>query len=147
MLNIVKIIILIINHRSIQQSRNMPEAFDTLYKVIKSTNFGINVLYQDTQIQTVASYSIKQSANFPLLFSVLSFSNILYVYFGSVSKGVDTSVLGLSREEALNKPYIASMGIYVFRKDVLLKLLRYVLLNLHLPHFLCQGLVVWYIGI
>ncbi|XP_078170221.1 glucose-1-phosphate adenylyltransferase large subunit 1, chloroplastic/amyloplastic-like [Carex rostrata] len=37
---------------------------------------------------------------------------------------VDTSVLGLSREEALNKPYIASMGIYVFRKDVLLKLLR-----------------------
>lgn len=98
-------------------------------------------------MQTVASYIKQYSANFPLLFSVLSFSNILYVYFGSVSKGVDTSVLGLSREEALIKPYIASMGIYVFRKDVLLKLLRYVLLNLHLSHFLCEGLVVWYIGI
>ncbi|XP_078150200.1 glucose-1-phosphate adenylyltransferase large subunit 1, chloroplastic/amyloplastic-like [Carex rostrata] len=38
--------------------------------------------------------------------------------------GVDTSVLGLSREEAVKKPYIASMGIYVFQKDVFLNLLR-----------------------
>jgi glucose-1-phosphate adenylyltransferase len=38
---------------------------------------------------------------------------------------VDTTVLGLSAEEAVMKPYIASMGIYVFKKDVLLKLLRY----------------------
>lgn len=37
---------------------------------------------------------------------------------------VDTSVLGLSPEEAKKMPYIASMGIYVFRKDILLKLLR-----------------------
>jgi glucose-1-phosphate adenylyltransferase len=38
---------------------------------------------------------------------------------------VDTTVLGLSPEEAKEKPYIASMGIYVFKKEVLLKLLRY----------------------
>ncbi|KAF3339338.1 Glucose-1-phosphate adenylyltransferase large subunit 1 [Carex littledalei] len=39
-------------------------------------------------------------------------------------QGGDTSVLGLSREEAVKKPYIASMGIYVFRRDVLLNLLE-----------------------
>ncbi|GLU02885.1 hypothetical protein SLE2022_201180 [Rubroshorea leprosula] len=38
---------------------------------------------------------------------------------------VDTTLLGLSHEEALNSPYIASMGIYVFKTDVLLKLLRW----------------------
>ncbi|CAK9858574.1 unnamed protein product [Sphagnum jensenii] len=38
---------------------------------------------------------------------------------------VDTTVLGLSPEEAKKKPYIASMGIYVFKKDVLLRLLRW----------------------
>lgn len=38
----------------------------------------------------------------------------------------DTTVLGLSKEEAENKPYIASMGIYIFKKDILLNLLRYV---------------------
>ncbi|MDZ8227970.1 glucose-1-phosphate adenylyltransferase [Nostoc sp. ChiVER01] len=37
---------------------------------------------------------------------------------------VDTSVLGLSKEQAKQQPYIASMGIYVFKKDVLFKLLR-----------------------
>lgn len=36
---------------------------------------------------------------------------------------VDTTQLGLSLEEALRKPYIASMGIYVFNKDILKKLL------------------------
>ena len=30
---------------------------------------------------------------------------------------------GLTPEEAADKPYIASMGIYVFKKDVLIKLL------------------------
>ncbi|CAN4113442.1 unnamed protein product [Withania somnifera] len=38
---------------------------------------------------------------------------------------VDTSVLGLSPEEAKQKPYIASMGVYVFKKDILLNLLRW----------------------
>jgi glucose-1-phosphate adenylyltransferase len=38
---------------------------------------------------------------------------------------VDTTVLGLSKEEALKKPYIASMGVYVFKKEILLNLLRY----------------------
>lgn len=37
---------------------------------------------------------------------------------------VDTTVLGLTPEEAKNSPYIASMGIYVFKKEVLDKLLH-----------------------
>lgn len=37
---------------------------------------------------------------------------------------VDTSILGLNPEQATHQPYIASMGIYVFKKDVLIKLLR-----------------------
>lgn len=36
---------------------------------------------------------------------------------------VDTTTLGLSAEEAEKSPYIASMGIYVFKKEVLKKLL------------------------
>ncbi len=36
---------------------------------------------------------------------------------------VDTTTLGLSAEEAKESPYIASTGIYVFKKDVLIKLL------------------------
>ncbi|KAL6843598.1 hypothetical protein ACP4OV_026660 [Aristida adscensionis] len=38
---------------------------------------------------------------------------------------VDTTVLGLSQEEAKKKPYIASMGVYIFKKDILLNLLRW----------------------
>lgn len=38
---------------------------------------------------------------------------------------VDTSILGLSEQDARKNPYIASMGVYVFRTDVLLKLLRW----------------------
>ena len=37
---------------------------------------------------------------------------------------VDTTILGLTSEEARSQPYIASMGIYVFKKQVLIKLLR-----------------------
>ncbi|XP_059284466.1 glucose-1-phosphate adenylyltransferase large subunit 2, chloroplastic/amyloplastic isoform X2 [Lycium ferocissimum] len=37
---------------------------------------------------------------------------------------VDTSILGLSEQEAAKFPYIASMGVYVFKTDVLLKLLK-----------------------
>ncbi len=37
---------------------------------------------------------------------------------------VDTSILGLNAEEAKQSPYIASMGIYVFKKEALIKLLR-----------------------
>ncbi|MEB3225608.1 MAG: glucose-1-phosphate adenylyltransferase [Synechococcus sp.] len=37
---------------------------------------------------------------------------------------VDTQSLGLDVEQAKEKPYIASMGIYVFKKQVLLDLLR-----------------------
>ncbi|XP_062212330.1 glucose-1-phosphate adenylyltransferase large subunit-like isoform X2 [Phragmites australis] len=38
---------------------------------------------------------------------------------------VDTTVLGLPQEEAEKKPYIASMGVYIFKKDILLNLLRW----------------------
>jgi glucose-1-phosphate adenylyltransferase len=38
--------------------------------------------------------------------------------------GVDTTVLGLTPEEAKQNPYIASMGIYVFKREALVKLLR-----------------------
>lgn len=41
------------------------------------------------------------------------------------SMRVDTSVLGLSPEEAMVSPYIASMGIYVFEKEVLHDLLNH----------------------
>lgn len=37
---------------------------------------------------------------------------------------VDTTILGLSPEEAKASPYIASMGIYVFKKEALIKLLH-----------------------
>lgn len=37
---------------------------------------------------------------------------------------VDTTVLGLNAEQAKQTPYIASMGIYVFKKDVLIDLLN-----------------------
>jgi glucose-1-phosphate adenylyltransferase len=37
---------------------------------------------------------------------------------------VDTSILGLSAEEAQKMPYIASMGIYVFKRDVMFDLLQ-----------------------
>jgi glucose-1-phosphate adenylyltransferase len=38
--------------------------------------------------------------------------------------GVDTTILGLTPEEAKKNPYIASMGIYVFKREALVKLLR-----------------------
>ncbi|KAF7829645.1 glucose-1-phosphate adenylyltransferase large subunit, chloroplastic/amyloplastic-like [Senna tora] len=38
---------------------------------------------------------------------------------------VDTSLLGLSPQEAREYPFIASMGVYVFRTETLLKLLRW----------------------
>ncbi len=37
---------------------------------------------------------------------------------------VDTTTLGLNAEDARQKPYIASMGIYVFKKEVLIDLLE-----------------------
>lgn len=42
-----------------------------------------------------------------------------------VLQAVDTTVLGLSKEESEKKPYIASMGVYIFKKEILLNLLRY----------------------
>ncbi|KAF6162023.1 hypothetical protein GIB67_002612 [Kingdonia uniflora] len=38
---------------------------------------------------------------------------------------VDTTLLGLTPSEAMKSPYIASMGVYVFRTDVLLRLLKW----------------------
>uniref|UniRef100_A0A1D1XTJ4 Glucose-1-phosphate adenylyltransferase n=1 Tax=Anthurium amnicola TaxID=1678845 RepID=A0A1D1XTJ4_9ARAE len=54
------------------------------------------------------------------------------IHFSEKPKGsdleamkVDTTVLGLSPHEAKKIPYIASMGVYAFRTDILLKLLRW----------------------
>ncbi|KAJ8619285.1 hypothetical protein MRB53_027814 [Persea americana] len=44
---------------------------------------------------------------------------------GLKSMQVDTTILGLSAEDAKQFPYIASMGIYLFKTEVLLKLLRW----------------------
>ncbi|KAG6653304.1 glucose-1-phosphate adenylyltransferase large subunit 1-like [Carya illinoinensis] len=38
---------------------------------------------------------------------------------------VDTRLLGFSPQDAVKAPYIASMGVYVFKMDILLKLLRW----------------------
>lgn len=38
---------------------------------------------------------------------------------------VDTQILGLSKEDAMKNPHIASMGVYVFKTEVLLKLLTH----------------------
>lgn len=40
------------------------------------------------------------------------------------SMKVDTTVLGLSAEEAKSSPFIASMGIYVFKKSTMIDLLK-----------------------
>jgi glucose-1-phosphate adenylyltransferase len=37
---------------------------------------------------------------------------------------VDTTILGLDKSQAEQQPYIASMGIYIFKRDVLIKLLK-----------------------
>jgi hypothetical protein len=77
------------------------------------------------------------------LYHGVGLSNMI---LGGWGQQVDTTVLGLSAEEAVMKPYIASMGIYVFKKDVLLKLLRYPtshasfllqILHLCVPHIVC----------
>ncbi|KAJ8763544.1 hypothetical protein K2173_002427 [Erythroxylum novogranatense] len=54
------------------------------------------------------------------------------VHFAEKPKGaelramhVDTTRLGLSQEDAMKSPYIASMGVYAFKTDVLLKLLKW----------------------
>ncbi|XP_050233695.1 glucose-1-phosphate adenylyltransferase large subunit 1 [Mercurialis annua] len=41
------------------------------------------------------------------------------------SMQADTTNLGLSPQDAVKSPYIASMGVYVFRTEILLKLLRW----------------------
>lgn len=46
------------------------------------------------------------------------------IYCGNALFQVDTTILGLDDERAKEMPYIASMGIYVISKDVMLNLLR-----------------------
>ncbi|GJV66949.1 glucose-1-phosphate adenylyltransferase large subunit 1-like protein [Tanacetum coccineum] len=66
-------------------------------------------------------------------FGLLKFDNTgKVIQFAEKPKGedlqamqVDTTLLGLSPKEAQESPYIASMGVYVFKRDVLLKLLRW----------------------
>ncbi|OIW08721.1 hypothetical protein TanjilG_03397 [Lupinus angustifolius] len=44
--------------------------------------------------------------------------------YGLVNQ-VDTSLFGLSPQDALKSPYIASMGVYVFKTEILLNLLKW----------------------
>lgn len=64
-----------------------------------------------------------------LLFELFSFFKVSmpnWLFSNSfVLQQVDTTILGLSEKDARNNPYIASMGVYVFKTDVLLKLLRW----------------------
>lgn len=48
----------------------------------------------------------------------------MFFFFNAVLQRVDTSILGLSEHDSMLYPYIASMGIYVFKTDVLLNLLK-----------------------
>lgn len=62
------------------------------------------------------------------------FTSFIFIYFlfkdsdlincGNALFQVDTTILGLDDERAKEMPYIASMGIYVISKDVMLNLLR-----------------------
>ncbi|GJW65605.1 glucose-1-phosphate adenylyltransferase large subunit, chloroplastic/amyloplastic-like protein [Tanacetum coccineum] len=70
----------------------------------------------------VFSYPEDESVTDPFLADHLAFFGI---DFSSLQKQVDTTVLGLSDHEALKNPYIASMGVYVFRTEVLLELLKW----------------------
>lgn len=54
---------------------------------------------------------------------IICLSLIIVIFFHL--QQVDTTLLGLSKLDAVKYPYIASMGVYVFRTDVLLKLLRW----------------------
>ncbi|KAF3435727.1 hypothetical protein FNV43_RR22819 [Rhamnella rubrinervis] len=54
------------------------------------------------------------------------------VHFAEKPKGADlkamkadTTLLGLSGRDAMKSPYIASMGVYAFKTDILMKLLRW----------------------
>ncbi|GJN34253.1 hypothetical protein PR202_gb22900 [Eleusine coracana subsp. coracana] len=60
--------------------------------------------------------SICGSLRSTMLWNILFWLEITYI--------VDTTILGLDPERAKELPYIASMGIYVFSKDVMLQLLR-----------------------
>ena len=55
--------------------------------------------------------------------SLQPFFLYIFFFFALSMQQVDTSVLGLSQLEAKKFPYIASMGVYVFKTDVLLNLL------------------------
>ncbi|KAL4287279.1 hypothetical protein AHAS_Ahas19G0170300 [Arachis hypogaea] len=45
--------------------------------------------------------------------------------FSEKSKGEDLKAMIITHEGAVKKPYIASMGVYVFKKEILLNLLRW----------------------
>lgn len=52
-------------------------------------------------------------------------SNVTLFLSLTLLQQVDTTIIGLSPQDAVQSPYIASMGVYAFSTDVLLKLLRW----------------------
>ena len=53
------------------------------------------------------------------------FTSDIHNFLVGFLQQVDTTRLGLSKQDAVNSPYIASMGVYAFKTDILLKLLRW----------------------
>ncbi|KAL4380960.1 hypothetical protein AHAS_Ahas04G0085700 [Arachis hypogaea] len=82
--------------------------------------------YTMVPVQNVDEMVLKQALASPVV-TVASPSAIRLAFVQKLEKEgqnqVDTTLLELSREEAEKKPYIASMGVYVFKKDLLLNLL------------------------
>lgn len=58
-------------------------------------------------------------------FKSLSLVSTLCYFSIFILQQVDTSLLGLPEHEAIKQPYIASMGIYVFKIEVLVRLLKW----------------------
>ena len=47
------------------------------------------------------------------------------LFLVDILQQADTTLLGLSPQDALKTPYVASMGVYVFKTEILLNFLRW----------------------
>ncbi|KAL3505881.1 hypothetical protein ACH5RR_031263 [Cinchona calisaya] len=93
----------------------------------KAYNFGNGLDFGDGHIEDQRSKEIEDvlilSGDHLYRMDYLDFVQPNVIKISNNNKYLGT-VLGLSRDEAEKKPYIASMGVYVFKKDILLNLLR-----------------------
>ncbi|KAB2634618.1 glucose-1-phosphate adenylyltransferase large subunit 1-like [Pyrus ussuriensis x Pyrus communis] len=56
---------------------------------------------------------------------ILSGDHLYRMDYMDFVQQADTTLLGLSPQDALKAPYVASMGVYVFKTEILLNLLRW----------------------